>query len=500
MDIYSIISIIFNVKCSLAIFSILRKNCLNMRKNLTSGLITLFLNCTFLLSFADIRLPAIIGSHMVLQQNTPVKIWGWCNPGEKITVSNNWDTTIINTTGGSTAKWNLVLKTPAAGGPYTITIKGSNTIILEDVLIGEVWNCSGQSNMEMSYSWGIKEYTTDADNANNPQIRFFNMPRTTAENLQDDTKGEWVICNPDNMKKFSLAGYFFGQKLQQVLKQPIGLINTSWGGTPAEVWTPKEIIEKDTALQIASSKLKASNGWPVTPGYTYNAMINPITDYSIAGVIWYQGESNVGTSSTYQQLFTAMINSWRKAWNKELPFYYVQIAPFSGYGGISGALLRETQSKTLALANTGMVVTHDLVSDVKDIHPHNKKDVGIRLANYALAETYGKKGLPYKSPMYKTMTVDKDKIRINFDNAENGLVSKNGARTDFYIAGEDKIFAPAIATIKDNAVVVSSKNIKHPVAVRFGFTSAAIPNLFNKEGLPVNLFRTDNWNDVETVK
>ena len=471
-----------------------------MRKKITTGLITLFLNCSFLISFAEVRLPAIIGSHMVLQQNTAVKIWGWCNPGEKITVSNNWDTTTVNAMGGNTAKWNLLLKTPAAGGPYTITIKASNTIILEDVLIGEVWNCSGQSNMEMNYNWGIKEYTADADNANNPQLRFFNMPRTTSKTLQDDTKGNWVICNPNSMKSFSLAGYFFGQQLQQVLHQPVGLINTSWGGTPAEVWTPKEIVEKDTALKTAAAKLKTSNGWPTEPGYTYNAMINPIIDFSIAGVIWYQGESNVGTSATYQLLFTNMINSWRKSWHKDLPFYYVQIAPFSGYGGISGALLREAQTKTLALANTGMIVTHDLVGDVKDIHPHNKKDVGLRLANYALAATYGKKELAYKSPEYKNMVVEKDNIRINFDNADNGLMSKNGALTDFYIAGENKIFVPAIATIKNNSILVSNKNIKHPVAVRFGFTSAAMPNLFNKEGLPVNIFRTDDWNNIETVK
>ena len=489
-----------NAKCSLAISSILHKNCFNMRKNLTAGLITLLLNCVFIASFAEVRLPAIIGSHMVLQQNTSVKIWGWCNPGEKITVSTNWDTTTVNAVGGSTAKWNLLLKTPAAGGPYTITIKASNTTVLEDVLIGEVWNCSGQSNMEMSYNWGVKEYTTDAENANNPQIRFFNMPRTTSETLQDDTKGSWVVCNPDNMKTFSLAGYFFGQQVQQVLKQPVGLINTSWGGTPAEVWTPKEIIENDATLKEAAGKLKNSTGWPVAPGYTYNAMINPIIDFSIAGVIWYQGESNVGTSATYQNLFTAMISSWRKAWNKDLPFYFVQIAPFSGYGGMSGALLREAQTKTLALANTGMVVTQDLVGDVKDIHPHNKKDVGLRLANYALAATYGIKQLVYKSPMYSTMAIEKDKIRINFENADNGLMNKNGPLTDFYIAGEDKIFVPALAIIKGNSVIVSNKNIKQPVAVRFGFTSAAMPNLFNKEGLPVNLFRTDNWNDVETIK
>jgi sialate O-acetylesterase len=471
-----------------------------MKKNIISSLLILICSCSFLLSFADVRLPAIIGSHMVLQQNSDVKIWGWADPSEKISITTNWDTATITTSANSSAKWNLLLKTPIAGGPYTITIKAKNTIVLQDVLVGEVWTCSGQSNMEMNYNWGIKEYTADADNANNKQLRFFQMARLTAEFPQDDTKGNWVVCNPDDMKRFSLLGYFFGQQLQQSLKVPVVLINASWGGTPAEVWTPKDAVENDPILQAAAKQQTPKDGWPVSPGYTYNAMINPITQYNIAGVIWYQGESNVGTAGTYQALFTTMINSWRKAWQKELPFYFVQIAPFSGYGGISGALLREAQTKTLSVPNTGMVVIHDLVTDVKDIHPHDKKDVATRLANYALAETYGKKELSYKSPLYKSMAIEKDKIRINFTDAEQGLVSKGVTLTDFFIAGEDKNFMPATAVIKGNTVVVSNKNIKHPVAVRFGFTNDAMPNLFGKDGLPVNIFRTDDWNDITIVK
>ena len=454
--------------------------------------LALLLNCCFLRSFATVSLPAIIGNHMVLQQNTNVKIWGWSDPGEKISITTSWDTSTVTTIGESSAKWNLVIKTPAAGGPYTITIKGNNSLQLEDILIGEVWNCSGQSNMEMSYNWGVKEYTTDVEKASNQQIRFFNMPRSTAAFPQDDTKGKRVVCTPEEMKHFSLAGYFFGQQLQNVLKQPIGLINTSWGGTPAEVWTPKEVVDSSTILTAAANKLTPSKGWPITAGLTYNAMINPIKDYAIAGVIWYQGESNVGTSASYQLLFTKMIQAWRKAWNKDLPFYFVQVAPFSGYDSIAGALLREAQTKTLALPNTGMVVITDLVTDVKDIHPHNKKDVGLRLANYALAATYGKKTLAYKSPMFKSMVVEKDKIRLSFSDVPIGLKSSGGAITEFYIAGADKKFMPATAIIKNNTVLVSNKNIEHPTAVRFGFTSAAMPNLLSTEGLPVNNFRTDD--------
>jgi sialate O-acetylesterase len=468
-----------------------------MKKNIADCLVCLLCTCSSLPTFANVRLPAIIGSHMVLQQQTTIKIWGWADPGEKIIVRTNWDTATFTAIGASTAKWSVSLKTPAAGGPYTITIKANNTVIIEDVLIGEVWDCSGQSNMEMHFNWGIKEYTTDAENATNKQIRFFQIPKLTANQPQDDTKGSWVVCNPNDMKNFSLAGYFFGLRLQQVLNLPVGLINASWGGTPAEVWTPKEAIDKNIVLSEAAAKLKSSDRWPILPGLTYNAMINPITDYAIAGVIWYQGEGNVGAFATYQSLFTTMIGSWRQAWHKELPFYFVQIAPFSGYSGISGALLREAQTKTLSLPNTGMVVIHDLVGDVKDIHPRNKKDVGVRLANYALAATYGKTVAPFKSPMYKSMVIEKDKVIINFANAENGLTSRGAALTDFYIAGEDKIFMPAVAVIKENTVIVSNKNVKNPMAVRFGFTNSAMPNLFSKEGLPVNIFRTDEWNEVQ---
>ena len=278
------------------------------------------------------------------------------------------------------------------------------------------------------------------------------------------------------------------------------MINASWGGTPAEAWTPKDTIENHQILKEAADHVKPVPWGPINAGAIYNAMICPITNFNIAGVIWYQGEANVDAALTYGHLLSAMINSWRKEWQKDLPFYFVQIAPFAGYGkSISSALLREAQTQTLSTPNTGMIVIHDLVSDINDIHPKNKKDVGLRLANYALAETYGKKELVYKSPMYKNMKIEKNKIRIYFDNAENGLRSKGGAPDEFNIAGQDKKFTPASAKIEGNTVVVWNKNIKSPVAVRFGFTNSAMPHLFSKEGLPVNIFRTDDWNKINTL-
>lgn len=453
----------------------------------------LFLTIISFNDFANIRLPAVIGSHMVLQQKTNVTIWGWCDAGEKIKLKTSWDTATYNIVGSSAAKWTMPIKTPPSGGPYQITIEGSNKIVLEDVLIGEVWVCSGQSNMEMSVTWGLP-YQDEVSNATDKNIRFFYIPRTTAEYPQDDVKAEWVVCNPEDMKRFSAAGYFFGKTLRQNLNVPVGLINASWGGTPAEVWTPIELINNNPTLKNAAARLSPSKWWPVTPAANYNGMIYPITNYTIAGAIWYQGEANVNTASTYTELLSTMITGWRKAWQEDFPFYFVQIAPFAGYGdNSSSAFLREAQTRTLATPNTGMVVVTDLVDNINDIHPKMKKEVGVRLANCALAETYGKTGIVYKSPSYKSMKVEKDKIRIYFENTGNGLMSKDKTLTEFFIAGEDRNFVPASAKIDKNSVIVWSENVKTPIAVRFAFRNASLPNLFSKEGLPVDPFRTDDW-------
>ena len=445
---------------------------------------------------ANIRLPAIIGSHMVLQQKSQITIWGWCDVSEKIKLKTGWDTTTYTFTGTSSAKWEIKLNTPTSGGPYQITIEGNNKIVLDDVLIGDVWVCSGQSNMEMNVNWGLP-YQDEVANATDKEIRFFYIPRTTSEYPQDDVPAKWVVCTPDEMKSFSAAGYFFGKTLRQNLNVPVGLISSDWGGTPAEVWTPADAINNNPVLKKAAAELKPVPWGPIAPAATYNAMIYPIIKYSIAGVIWYQGEANVDAASTYHELFSTMIEAWRKAWQNEFPFYYVEIAPFAGYGdNSSSAFLREAQKQTLSVPKTGMVVITDLVNDINDIHPKLKKEVGERLANYALSETYGKTGIVYKSPMYKSMKVEKDKIRISFENVENGLMSKGDTLTEFFIAGNDKNFVPARAKIEGNTVVVWNDEIKKPVAVRFGFRNAAMPNLFSKDGLPVDPFRTDDW-DVQ---
>jgi sialate O-acetylesterase len=469
-----------------------------MRK--TYSILLVFLS--FLLSIpngvAQVRLPAIIGSHMVLQQKSEVKIWGWCGPGEAIKIKTSWDTTTYKGSSSSPTRWMSKIKTPAAGGPYTITING--TTILEDVMIGENWLCGGQSNMEWSGDQNLKQCLDEMPHATNQKIRFFYVQKSTSDTPQDNCNGSWKVCSPEEMKHFSAVGYFFGKQLQQDLSIPIGLINCNWGGTSAEVWTPKELVENDPILSEASKKIGPLPWWPNLPGEAYNAMISPIKNFEIAGAIWYQGESNSGTASTYKALIEKMVGAWRKDFQKEIPFYYVQIAPFSGYGNYNvDALLREAQTSCLSIPKTGMVVISDLVTDLKNIHPTNKIDVSTRLAKLALSETYGRTGLAYKSPLYKSMQVEKQKIRILFDNAANGLVAKDKVITELYIAGEDKVFQPALGKIEKNTLVVWNKTIKNPVAVRFGFSNDAIPNLFSSEGLPVNIFRTDNWS-VDTSK
>lgn len=456
----------------------------------------IFLLFPALSSRANITLPAVIGSNMVLQQNASVKLWGWGDPNEKVLITNSWNGKTDSTVVTQNAKWQVSINTPSAGGPYTINIKGYNRIVLTNVLIGEVWVSSGQSNMEYSYRWGLPQMKEEFATADKLNIRFFNIPRTTAETPQEDCKAQWTRCDSNTLRSFSAVAYYFGKKLNHDLNVPIGLINASWGGTPAETWTPAELVNNDPALQEAAGKLPVSNGWPITPGYTYNGMLSPIINYTIAGAVWYQGEGNTANAATYHRLFSTMINAWRKKWNAAFPFYFVQIAPFR-YGNKNvAALIRESQFKTLVVPKTGMVVTTDLAEDTLDIHPKNKKDVGTRLAKLALLETYNKNIPAAKSPLYKSIEIVKDKAFISFDNAD-GLMIKYNSVKGLYIAGDDQHFYPAQVSVQDNKLVVWNKNVIKPAAVRYAFSNTAIGNIFSKGGMPVAPFRTDNW-DVDT--
>lgn len=443
-------------------------------------------------SFANVSMPAIFGNHMVLQQNAEVTIWGWAKAGEEVTVTGSWDGKAVKHKTNNLAQWSVKLKTPTAGGPYTVKVEGYNTLLFENVLIGEVWFCSGQSNMEWSANSGIEDAEQHIKAANHPEIRFFSVLTRTADVPQLDLAGEWVVASPETMANFSAVAYFFGREIHQNLNVPVGLINSSWGGTPAEIWVNPEVITSDEGLTAGAAKLVEEPWGPKDPGKAFNAMVAPLIPYKIAGALWYQGETNTRAPENYARLLPALIENWREEWGYEFPFYYVQIAPYKYGGSDGGAVLRDSQRKALSVPNTGMVVVSD-IGNIDDIHPKNKKDVGLRLANWALNKTYGKTDLPVSGPLYSGMKTEGKKIRLSFDHAENGLVSKGKTLTHFEIAGPDRRFVPAKAKIDGNTIVVSSKEVKNPVAVRFAWSNTAEPNLFNKEGLPASTFRTDDW-------
>ena len=446
-------------------------------------------------TYGEIWLPSILSDNMVLQQESNVTIWGWTSAtSEDITVYGTWNNEKF-TTKAFQGVWSLQLPTPKAGGTYSVMVEGHEKLELKNVLIGEVWLGSGQSNMQWTPKNGLENAEEEIKNANYPEIRFFQVAQQISDNPQDQLNGKWEVCTPETMEKFSSVAYFFGRELYKNLSIPVGLINSSWGGTPVEVWLKKELINGDTELKEAAQKLNKVAWWPNDPGLAYNAMIHPITKFNIAGFIWYQGESNRVNPVSYYKSFPLMIKSWREEWGKNLPFYFVQIAPYKydDPKGTDAAHVRDAQLYTMEnLDNTGMVVTND-IGNLENIHPINKQDVGHRLALWALAKTYGKEGLEYSGPVYESMEIRNKKIVLQFNHADKGLKQNGKELSEFYVAGEDQEFYPAKAKINGNTVVVSSSKVKNPVAVRFAFTNGALPNLFNSGGLPASAFRTDDW-------
>jgi len=441
---------------------------------------------------ADVRLPSIIGDHMVLQRELPVKVWGWADPLEKVTVTLAEQR--ASTVADAAGRWQVVFSPVASGEPLEMTIEGKNTIKLSDILVGEVWVCSGQSNMQ----WSVQASNNAEEEiaaAKFPQIRLFTVARNVAAHPVDDCQGQWQPCSPETVPGFSAVGYFFGRMLHKELGVPVGLINSSWGGTIAEAWTGAEgLVKEPDFVPILQRGAVFKPNAPNQASVLFNGMIHPLIPLGIRGAIWYQGESNCGRAAQYQKLFPALIRNWRSEWGQgDFPFLFVQLAPFRYVKADprNCAELREAQRLTLQqVPNTGMAVTTD-IGNVKDIHPRNKQEVGRRLALWALAKTYGK-DVVYSGPLYREMKIEEGKVRIFFDHVGGGLVAKGGPLTHFEVAGEDGKFVPAEAIIDANTVVVWNKEVPKPVAVRFGWRDDAEPNLFNAEGLPASPFRTDD--------
>lgn len=435
----------------------------------------------------NISLPEIFSDNMVLQQKSDIKIWGWGKANEKLILKADWLTEEITTTANPYGKWSLIIKTPEAGGPYNIILKGHNQVILKNVLIGEVWLCSGQSNMEWTAEQGINNAEEEIKNANYPDIRFFSVYHSSAEYPQYHITGKWTDCNPETMRNFSALAYLFAKNLHQALGVPVGVINSSWGGTPAETWMSEDVIKKNDFLAEASLKHKPLPWGPIEPGRLYNSMIFPLIPFRIAGVIWYQGESNTVNGYAYKEILSALIQSWRTNWGYEFPFCYAQIAPFRYEKQFEGVEVREAQRRALIVPNTGMVVLSD-IGDTVDIHPKNKQDVAMRFALMALNRHYKKIKIEDSGPLYKCMRIEKNRVIISFDHAE-GLYVKGDKLNYFEIAGQDNIYYPATAKIKDNQVIVQSNMVKIPVAVRFAWSNTATPNLFNSANLPASCFK-----------
>jgi len=471
-------------------------------KKVTGYLIVLALLLNALTLFAQIETPSFISDNMVLQQQTEAPIWGEAKPMSTVYINCSWDDVKYVTTANESGKWRIRVTTPKAGGPHTIKI---NDRIIQNILIGEVWLCSGQSNMEWalnSENQKTEGGAQEAENANYPNIRLFYAARQYGDIPQDVCHGNWVECSPSTAATFSATAYYFGKYLHNQLNVPIGLIHTSWGGSSAQAWVKEEVLKSDEDYAIyyemqRQRELESEPGiLPLDtdfPSVLYNAMIHPFIPYAIKGAIWYQGESNRGEAALYEKLFPTMIKNWRDDWQQgDFPFYFVQIAPYNYDDTRVGAMIRDAQRKSLKVKNTGMAVTLD-IGNTEDIHPGNKADVGKRLALWALAKDYGKAELVYSGPLYKSFQVEKEKIKVYFEHAGSGLMAKNGELTHFEIAGIDEIFYPASAIIDGETVVLESDKVKKPVAVRFAFFNTDEPNFFNREGLPASTFRTDNW-------
>ena len=449
----------------------------------------LFIFFLFCLSIvkAEISLPKIFSSNMVLQRESTVDLFGWAHPGEEFTITTSWDSKEHAIKTPITGKWKLSVETPVAGGPYEISFNGgSNQILLDNILIGEVWLCSGQSNMEWSANSGLDNKEEAIDNSNKPTIRLFTVEKRTADYPQDDLAGTWQVCSPETMPDFSAVAYFFAERLQEEMDVPIGLIDSSWGASCAEVWTPEEEFDKNPALQEAYELIKPNPWVPIEKSILYNAMIAPLTSFKIRGTLWYQGESNTANAESYENTFGTLINSWRNKWGYDFPFYYVQIAPYKYGREYEGGIVRDQQRRTLSLPNTGMAMTSDICT-VDDIHPRNKKDVGIRLANIALKQHYDALDTTVYGPLFDKAEVIGDKVMVHFLHNE-GLSIKGKNLEHFEVLSQDGIWYPARAKIKNGIVTVQAKEVKMPKKVRYAYGSTDIANLFNAEGLPASTF------------
>ena len=443
----------------------------------------------------QIELSNLFTDNMVLQRNSNINIWGKSSPNKFINVFTSWNNISTTTKSDNLGKWNLKIETNSNKGPYKIIITSERYVKeIDNVLLGEVWFASGQSNMEMSLNGYVNEPINGSEDviakSENSNIRLLTVNQNYSSKPIDSFNGEWKVSNPKNVRYFSAVAYSFAKYINESLDVPVGIIVTAWGGTPAEAWVKKSFLDKNFEAGIIKNndpeKLDHHN-----PGYLFNAMLNPLIPFTVKGGIWYQGENNRARAKHYSKLMKVMIQSWREEWGiGEFPFYFVQIAPFryDDANKFTSAELREAQLEAMKnIENSGMVSTVD-IGDLNSIHPAEKIEVGNRLAYWALNMNYGFKSITPSGPIVKSAKIEGSKVRISFDFVENGLYANKGLLKDFEIAGLENIFYPAEVNISGKTILLESKNIKNPKQVRYGWKNYFEASLFNIAGLPASSF------------
>ncbi|MDR1951300.1 MAG: sialate O-acetylesterase [Bacteroidales bacterium] len=469
-----------------------------MKKNLILTLICILF--AGLNMRADVKLSAIFSDNMVLQQQSQVDVWGWAKPNTNVSIVGSWDRKTYTVRSHANGYFRTKISTPNAGfTPHTLTISDGKPVVLQNVLIGEVWIASGQSNMEMPMKGFRNEPIEGGPEAivssANPGIRCFTLRRNSTLTPQDDCSGIWEVANPETTPEFTATGYFFARLINQVLNVPVGVIHTSWNGSAIEAWMTSNSLKTIPEKIIPTSQADITSPHR-TPTLLYNGMIHPIVGYGMRGAIWYQGESNRQEPELYAKLFDAMIREWRNLWTiGEFPFYYCQIAPYNYEPNFNTAYLREAQHKVMSTTpNTGMAVLMD-VGNFHSIHPPQKREAGERLALWALAQTYGMAKMHYRSPELRSFETEGRVAVLTFDMSANpGLTTYGQEILNFQVAGENKRFSPAKAAVLGNKVYVFSPLVDKPVAVRYCWDNTSASEIFTVEGnLPVSSFRTDDW-------
>jgi len=478
-------------------------------------------------SWAEVSLPRVFSDNMVLQRGMPIPVWGRADPGDKVVIrlTKHQCEGVADAEG----KWHIILPAMKEGGPHEMKVSGKNTVSIKNILIGEVWVCSGQSNMAMRLCESSNKKTAVPDGGY-PEIRLFKVRKKASAVPESDVEGFWKVCDGRAAMRFSAVGFYFGREIYEQIKVPVGLIQAAVGATRIEAWTPREgaaavpglekFLKKIDKADAAAKKPPDPNAKRRRRGHPtglWNGMVRPLVPFAIRGAIWYQGESNVSGPAKYDLKMKALISGWRSAWGQpppshsgapggDFPFYFVQLPPYrynkKEQSDEKSCLLREAQLKSLAIPNTGMAVTTDLVrSDGSPaLHPKKKKDVGRRLALWALARDYGFKEAVFSGPLYKSMSVEGGKARIMFDHTGSGLTTRDGKSPDWFeIAGQDRKFVKADAKIDGNSVLVWSEAVPAPAAVRLGWHQEAQSNLINKEGLPASPFRTHKRQVSDTM-